>query len=65
MDFPEISYQYNIPEVLEQELTHARDYYHWACTLPYYSQEASERYKDARDRLEKVNRMMQLVRQQA
>lgn len=54
MDFPEINYQYNIPEVLEQEYRLARDYYTWACDLPIHYPDSISRLKDARERLDRA-----------
>ena len=58
MEYSNFSYRHNIIDALNQELELARSYYHWACTLPNYNTEAVDRYKDARARLDKVNRMI-------
>jgi len=63
MESSRFVYRYNIIDVLQQELQLARNYYHWACTLPYYNTEAADRYKDARARLDKINRMIAAVQE--
>ena len=48
------SFTYNREDAILQEIELAKEQYHTACLMPYYAEEAADRYRAARERLDRA-----------